>query len=563
MRKLTILSMICLLGAGGAAWGQATLPTSHSGPWTNASLPAGWAQTGLPADYASNYDGAGGGAAKFDGSGDNLRINFSSSPATVSYWIMGNSLSGTYLYQVQESVAGSTWTDVKTFSSTGTTIGSTATQFTNSLLSSSRYVRFIYTTKASGNVGLDGVRIAGPGVPSVAFDPNGTTNAPVSNTFTMAVSISPSGAGLQSWSMTPAYSGPASLSGGAFAFTPAAADNGKTFTVSVIATNSIGTTTGTTAVTVTPYTPPVPVITFSPAGPYSIMATYTQRVGIGLSPAGSGIASWTLLPSNYAGSAVLSGTNFTFTTAQADGPASYTFAVIATNVYGATTGSFAVSVSAYVAPPPAGAYICSFEDGSKTSYASGDVTLSNKTWNLTGILIGTDTSDLKLGAKSARLKYDPSDGEETMTVQSTVMSNGVGTISVWYGPYGTHGSNAPTIAVEISESLLSGWIEVGSFYAGGVTELTYYSVDVYVNTPIYVRLRGKSGNSGSSANFDNLTITPYTSPAASPYNAFLLKYNVTPGDPGTGPLDDLDGDGFSNTNEFLSDKNPYDEAIHP
>ena len=185
------------------------------------------------------------------------------------------------------------------------------------------------------------------------------------------------------------------------------------------------------------------------------------------------------------------------------------------------------------------------------------MSLSNKTWNLTGILIGTDANDLKIGSKAARLKHDTSDGDETMTVQSPVMSNGVSTISLWYGPYGTHGTNAPTLAVEISEDLLTGWVEVGEVVVGAVSVLTYQSIDVYVSTPIYVRIRAKSGLNDKSANFDNITITPYAAQAQTPYNAFLLKYNVTPGDPGTGPDDDLDDDGVSNTNEFLVDSNPY------
>ena len=164
--------------------------------------------------------------------------------------------------------------------------------------------------------------------------------------------------------------------------------------------------------------------------------------------------------------ATLVGTNFTFTTAQADGPATYTFTVLATNSFGTTTGTADIIVGTYVPPPPAGAYICTFEDGTKTGYASGDVTMSNKTWNLTGILIGSDALDLKIGSKAARLKYDPTDGEETMTLLETVMSNGVGRVSFWYGPYGSHGTNAPNLAIEISDSLASGWVEVGAADAG-------------------------------------------------------------------------------------------------
>lgn len=559
MKKAAILGLAWVLSAG-AALGQATLPTSHTGPWT--TLPAGWTKQGT-GTYATDYDGGGEGSAKFDSAGDWMKINFSGTPATVSYWAKGNSLEGNYTFKIQESVNGSTWTDVAVFNSGNLIPNNPAAQYTNNLLATTRYVQFIYVTKDKGNVGIDGVKIEGPGAPAVSFNPAGTTNAPVSNEFAMAVSISPSGSGMQSWNMTPGYSGAASLTLGTFSFTPATADQNKTFTVRVVATNNIGTTTGTVTVAVTPYVAPVPVITFSPAAPYSIMATYTQKLGIGVSPAGSGISGWTLLPSNYAGSATLVGTNFTFTTAAADGPATYTFTVLATNSFGTSTGTAEIIVGAYVPPPPAGAYICTFEDGSKTGYASGDVTLSNKVWNLTGILIGTDANDLKIGTKAARLKRDTSDGDETMTIQSPVMANGVGTVSLWYGPYGTHGTNAPTLAVEISENLASGWVEVGEVVVGAVTVLTYQSIDVYVSSPIYVRIRAKSGPNDRSANFDNITITPYAAPSYSAYEAFLLKYNVTPGDPGTAPGDDLDGDTHSNTNEFNADSNPYDPASVP
>ena len=562
MRKRMMLVAGILLWAGPAVFGQATLPAFHSGSWSNAFLPTGWTQTGIN-DYGSNYDGVGGNAAKFGDSGDAIQIYFSGAPSTVSYYIKNNTLSGAYVYKIQESSNGSTWTDASVFTSTNNAVPTTTTKYTNNLLSSSRYVKFLYVTKVGGGVGIDGVTISGPGVPAVTFNPAGSQSVAASNTLTLAVSIAPSGAGMQSWSLLPAYAGSASLSGGTFQFTPANSDSNKTFTLSVIATNSVGTSTGTVSIAVTAYVAPVPVITFSPAAPYSIMATYTQRLGVGVSPAGSGLSDWTFLPSNYAGSATLAGTNFTFTSAQADGPGDYTLSVIATNSFGATTGTAAIAVTAYVPPPPPGAYICTFEDGTKTGYAATNVTLSNVVWNLDGILIGADALDLKIGSKAARLKYTDTDGFESMTSQS-VFSNGISTIGLWYGPYGAHGTNAPTMAIEISTSLASGWVEVGEVNAGAVTALTYCSVDVYVGDPVYVRIRSKSGVNDKSANFDNLTISAYSAPPApSAYDAFLLKYNVTPGDPGTAPGDDLDGDAYSNTNEFLSDKNPYDEAVHP
>ena len=565
MRKTAAIWAAGIVLGAATALGQASLPAFYSGPWSSTNLPTGWTKSGLGGDYGTNYDAVDGNAAKFDGSGDFIQIYFNSAPSTVSYYMQGNTLTGAYVYKVQQSVNGSTWTDVVTYDGTTNTIPGSVTGRTNNLLSTTRYVKFIYVTKVGGNVGLDGVRISGPSAPVVAFTPAGNQSIPASNELALAVSITPSGSGMKSWTFLPSnYAGVATMSNGTFRFTPAVADVSNVYALAVVGSNSVGSTTSSVNVTVTAYVPPVPVVAFSPAAPYSIMATYTQKLGVGVSPAGSGIASWTFLPSNYAGTATLVGTNFTFTSAQADGPASYTLSIVATNSFGATTGTASVSVSEYVAPPPPGAYICTFEDGTKTGYASADVVLSNKTWNLTGILIGTDVLDLKFGAKAARLKFDPSDGEETMTVQSPVLANGIGTVSFWYGPYGTHGTDAPELAIEINSALgTEGWIEVGAVDAGAVTELTYYSADVYISDPAYVRIRAKAGTANRSANFDNVTIAPYSAPTRTPYDAFLLQYNVTPGDPGTAPGEDLDGDFHSNTNEFNAATNPYDPASHP
>lgn len=564
MKKTAAMVGLGLILAGMEAFGQAALPTFYSGPWKEGPLPAGWTANGLrSSDYADNYDGIDGNAAGLDSAGDWVKINISGAPATVSYWTKGNSLSGEYTFKVQESSNGSSWTDVAVFNSGNPIPNNPAIQHTNNLLATTRYVQFIYVAKAAGNVGLDGVRIEGPGAPSVTFDPSGSQSVPVSNLLELAVSITPSGSGMKSWELTPAYSGSADLSGGLFTFTPATSDRNKSFTLAVVGTNSIGGTTGTVSILVTPYQPPVPVVSFSPEGPYGVMATHTQKLGIAVSPAGSGISGWTLLPSNYAGSAVLAGTNFTFTTAEADGPETYTFTVLATNEFGTTTSAVEIAVSEYVAPPVPGSYICTFEDGSKPGYAVGNVTLSNVVWELDGILIGTSADDLKIDGKSARLKYDPENAGLTMTSQSKILTNGVGTIALWYGPYGSHGEDAPALAIEVSDSLSSGWVPVGEVDAGAVTDMTYESFYVGIREPAYIRIRAISGTVGKSANFDNITVTPYVSQATNPYEAFLLQYNVTPGDPGTAPDEDWDGDGYSNTNEFDNLTNPYDADSHP
>ncbi len=309
--------------------------------------------------------------------------------------------------------------------------------------------------------------------------------------------------------------------------------------------------------------PVPPTVVFDPPGVQNVSVSNTLDLEISIATPDSGISTWSLSPTNPAGPAGLVGTNFTFTPYEADTSNTYALSVVATNAYGTSTGTASITVSGYVPPPPPGSYICTFEDAYKGEYPAKDVTFSNKVWNLTDVLTGTLSSDLKIGRRAARLQYYTNDGPDTMTIQTPVMSNGIGTISMWYGPFGTNGASAPTLAIEISESLTEGWTEVGSAWAGGVSNLSFYSADLYVSTPVYVRIRGKSGGYKRTANFDNLTITPYFPREVSAYDAFLLQYNVTPGDPGTEPEEDLDGDNVSNTNEFLAGTNPYDEAVHP
>src|SRR5215831_9464183 len=45
-----------------------------------------------------------------------------------------------------------------------------------------------------------------------------------------------------------------------------------------------------------------------------------------------------------------------------------------------------------------------FEAGSKTAYAAADVALGTGTWNMDDALIGTSASDVKTGAKAARIR---------------------------------------------------------------------------------------------------------------------------------------------------------------
>lgn len=90
-----------------------------------------------------------------------------------------------------------------------------------------------------------------PPSPLVIFDPSGSQTVGVSNTLLLAVNVTPSGSGVESWNLNPLQEGEASLTNGVFSFVPAAGDEGKDFLLSVVATNEEEGATGTVSIAVT------------------------------------------------------------------------------------------------------------------------------------------------------------------------------------------------------------------------------------------------------------------------------------------------------------------------
>jgi endonuclease I len=142
-----------------AATAQTTLPTSWS--FATTVFPTGWSESGI-----SYYTGSGNTppAARLDNDFDWVQIHFASAPGVLSYYIAGNSFVGG-TFEVQESINGTVWTTMRTFTDSNLP-SATYTQFSDNPASASRYVRFYYTDKVSGNVGLDDVSLfaapAGP-----------------------------------------------------------------------------------------------------------------------------------------------------------------------------------------------------------------------------------------------------------------------------------------------------------------------------------------------------------------------------------------------------------------
>jgi hypothetical protein len=130
------------------------LPLAYGGPWD--PLPTGFQGTGLGTPYASSLGGdTNSGSAKFDSNGDQLVISLNAAPLTLSYQLEGNpSTTGTFA--VQESQDGITFTTVRTV----TDKTSADQAFSDSLLATTRFVKFLYVSKVSGNIQLDKIAIS-------------------------------------------------------------------------------------------------------------------------------------------------------------------------------------------------------------------------------------------------------------------------------------------------------------------------------------------------------------------------------------------------------------------
>ena len=129
---------------------QAVLPTSWS--FTTAILPTGWSESGTMFYAASGNTAP---AMKFDNTGDYLLINFNSNAGNLTYYLAGNSFAGG-TFTVEESNLGTVWTTLHSHTSPPS---ATYAMFTDAPLATTRFIRFIYTNKVTGNIGVDDVNI--------------------------------------------------------------------------------------------------------------------------------------------------------------------------------------------------------------------------------------------------------------------------------------------------------------------------------------------------------------------------------------------------------------------
>jgi len=130
-------------------------------------IPTGLKQNGLGSDYKSSP------YLKFDSTGDNLILKINERPGVLSFDIKGNSFSGG-TFTVQTSEDGETYTDLEAFTELS---DDKQNMNFNNLGENVRYIKWVYTSKSSGNVALGNIKLAKYVEPVPTITPESTAIA--------------------------------------------------------------------------------------------------------------------------------------------------------------------------------------------------------------------------------------------------------------------------------------------------------------------------------------------------------------------------------------------------
>lgn len=159
-----------------------------------------------------------------------------------------------------------------------------------------------------------------------------------------------------------------------------------------------------------------------------------------------------------------------------------------------------------------------FESGTKTSYATANVSLTSGSWNLSNALIGTTTSDPKVGTKSVRITGT---GIVGMNFDA---ANGASAVTVKHAKYGSDGTS--TWELWMSSNAGSTFIKVGSTVTTSSTTLQTASFTVNATGSVRFQIRKITGasyriNVDDFSINDNGSVTP-PPPAPGDGNSILL-----------------------------------------
>lgn len=141
-----------------SAYSAASLPFLFKGGSSDIATTDGLTQSGLGSDYTTSDTPP----LKFDDEGDYVLLHILGAPAVLSFDIKGNSFSGG-TFKVQISSNGKSFDDLKVYTALGS---KTSQEF--SIPSNVRFIKWVYTRKVSGNVGLGNISVT-------ALDPTSST----------------------------------------------------------------------------------------------------------------------------------------------------------------------------------------------------------------------------------------------------------------------------------------------------------------------------------------------------------------------------------------------------
>ena len=159
-----------------------------------------------------------------------------------------------------------------------------------------------------------------------------------------------------------------------------------------------------------------------------------------------------------------------------------------------------------------------FEDmelGVKTSYTTGNITLSTGSWTFNDALVGNTTSDKKNGLNSARIRNV---GQLT---QLSDKANGAGTVTIKHAAYGTDGSS--TWQLWYSTNAGASYTQTGATITSVAGALATATFTVNVSGNIRFDLRKISGGT-NRINIDDFAVSDYgtTPPPTATGKKFLF-----------------------------------------
>jgi endonuclease G len=138
-----------------------------------------------------------------------------------------------------------------------------------------------------------------------------------------------------------------------------------------------------------------------------------------------------------------------------------------------------------------------FESGTKAAYATGNVTLSSGSWNLSDALIGNLAADAKSGAQSVRIRNT---GSLTMNFNGS----GATTITIRHAVYGSDGNS--TWQLWISTNGGSSYMQTGSTITSSGAALQTATFNVNISGSFRLSIRKVSGGS-NRINIDDITVS--------------------------------------------------------